>query len=97
MDIAQQLLICECSSSEHQMIMRYFEDDKDPFVYVDIYLSKKSLWKRIKHAVRYIFGYQCAFGAFEEVVLGADHIKTLEKVVEHMKRVEAKRLTANSD
>ena len=25
----QELLLCECASSEHQMIMRYFEDDLD--------------------------------------------------------------------
>ena len=61
----QELLLCECASSEHQMIMRYFEDDLESTVYVDVHLVKKSFWERVKYAIKYIFGYKCKYGYWD--------------------------------
>lgn len=91
MKTVQELLLCECASSEHQMIMRYFNDDDHPVVYVDVHLVKRNLWQRIKYAVKYIFGYKSKFGAWDEILLGPQHIKSLESVIKHLKDAEAKR------
>lgn len=88
----QELLLCECASSEHQMIMRYFEDDLEATVYVDVHLVKRSFWDRLKYAVKYIFGYKSKYGAWDEIILGPQHIKSLESVVKHLKDSEAKKL-----
>ena len=92
MNTTQELLLCECSSSEHQMIMKYFNDDNYPAVYVDVHLVKRSLWNRIKYAVKYIFGYKSKYGAWDEMILCPEHINSLQSVVNHLKKIEAKRL-----
>jgi hypothetical protein len=88
----QDILICECSSSEHQMIMRYFPDDDYPMVYVDVHLVKRSFWDRVKYALMYVFGYKSKYGAWDEIILGPKHINGLQNVVDHLKKIEAKEL-----
>lgn len=88
MNTEEILLTCECNCSEHQLIIKYF-DDEYPYVYVDMYLAPQSFWKRIKYAVKYVLGKQSKFGAFDEIILSDKHIKPLEKVVEHLKKAEA--------
>lgn len=92
MEMRQDLLLCECSSSEHQMIIRYFPDDDYPEVYVDVHLVKRSFFKRLKYAIKYLFGYQSKYGAWDEIVLNSQHITSLQDVVNHIKKVEAKKL-----
>lgn len=71
--------------------MRYFEDDLDAMVYVDVHLVKRSFWARVKYAVKYIFGYKSKYGAWDEILLGPQHIKSLESVVKYLKDSEAKK------
>ena len=87
----QELLLCECNSSEHQMIMRYFEDDQESTIFVDIHLVKRTFWDRLKYAVKYLFGYKSKYGAWDEIILGPQHIKSLESVVKYLKSSEAKK------
>ena len=87
----QELLLCECNSSEHQMIMRYFEDDQESTIFVDIHLVKRTFWDRLKYAVKYLFGYKSKYGAWDEIILGPQHIKSLESVVKYLKDSEAKK------
>jgi hypothetical protein len=77
-----KLIRCKCYSSEHIMIVD--EDLEDKLIYVHIHLSKKTLWKRFKHAVKYIFGYQCRFGAFDEMILDKENT---EDLYEMLKRI----------
>ena len=88
----QELLLCECASSEHQMIIRYFEDDQESTVYVDVHLVKRSFWDRLKHGLKYIFGYKSKYGAWDEIIMGPQHIKSLESVVKYLKDSEAKKI-----
>lgn len=87
----QEILLCECASSEHQMIMRYFEDDPESTVYVDVHLVKRSFWGRLKHGIKYIFGYKSQYGAWDEIIMGPQHIKGLESVVKYLKDSEARK------
>lgn len=84
------ILVCECASADHQLLIRHFENDQE--VYVQMHLSKKSFYERLIYGIRYIFGYQSRFGAFDEIVLGPQHINSLQSVVNHIKKVEAKKL-----
>lgn len=77
------LLICTCSSAEHQVVVTTF--DNEPEVYLSIHLTKHSFWKRIKEGIKYIFGYQCIYGAFEEVILDSTHIPQIENILKHLK------------
>ncbi len=89
-NIVQDVLVCACSSAEHQVILNYFKDDTDPFVYVHIHLATLPFWDRVKNALKYIVGYKCRYGAFEEIVLGPEHVSKLLSIVNHIKEIEVK-------
>lgn len=78
------LLLCDCSSAEHQMIVRWDNDDNE--VYVTINLPQhKSFWRRLWHGLMYAFGHKCRYGDFEEVILRKEDANNLQKVVDYLK------------
>ena len=78
------LLLCDCESAEHQLIVSW--DNNDNEVYVRVHLPNyKGFWKRLWHGLRYAFGYKCRFGAFEEVILRKEDADALQNVVNHLK------------
>lgn len=81
----RELFICSCENTEHQIVFSYFEDDDIHNVYATTYLSKKSFWKRLKYGIKYIFGYQSKYGAFDEFIFNSNDAERLEKVVEFLK------------
>lgn len=86
MDITKdnaQILVCGCSSKEHQIVIDHDTDDN--LVYCTIHLAPNTFWTRLKYGLRYIFGYQCRYGAFEEFILSDKHIDKLEAIVENLK------------
>lgn len=80
------ILTCECSSLEHIVVFTYWEDEKD--VYLSVHLKRLPLLKRIVYAVKYIFGYQCKYGAFDEIILGSKNYDRIMQIAEHIKADE---------
>lgn len=80
----RQLFICQCENTEHQLIFSYFSDD--PEVYVTIHLKpERSIFKRIKNAVKYIFGHRSRFGDFDEFLFKKEDADRLQVVVNRLK------------
>ena len=79
-----EILICKCENVEHQLIFRY--DTEYNVVYMETHLRKLSFWKRLATGIRYIFGYQCRYGAFDEFIFKPEDAGKLEKIVKHLKR-----------
>ncbi len=77
------LLICDCSSAEHQIIVRHDEDDK--LMYCSIHLAKLPFLERLKAGINYIFGYECRYGHFEEFILSEKHADKLEMIAKSLK------------
>ena len=75
------LLICECNSNEHQIIITKI----DGKIYATIHLKKISFFKRIVHGIKYIFGYKCKYGNFEEFILTSEHIAKINTMVSDVK------------
>ena len=48
------VLICDCSSREHQIIIEH--DNEDNLTYCHIHLVKHGFWRRLKAGLKYIFG-----------------------------------------
>ena len=73
-----EIIICDCSSVEHQMALR-FDDDKDlgRQVFVEIHLAALAWYKRLWLGIKYIFGYKCCYGNFEEVILSPKHARQI--------------------
>lgn len=78
-----ELFICQCNNIEHQLIFSYFLDDKE--VFVSVHLVSDSFWKRIWNAIKYIFGYKCMFGHFDEFIFKKQDADKLQKVVNFLK------------
>ena len=70
------VFICDCHSPDHNLIVLYDEDEYDgkiyPITYLYVHLNKKGVWKRLRYGIRYIFGYQCRYGAFDEFIFNPD-------------------------
>ena len=73
----QQLYICECYSPEHQMIFHPTDPNEERTIFVHVHLVKRPFWYRLKYVLKYIFGYQSRYGAFDEMILGPEHSKQL--------------------
>ena len=90
----KDLFVCSCHSTEHQMVVLYAEDEIDgmtyPMVYIHTHLNKRPFWQRVGYALRYIFGYQSRYGAFDEFIINSDDVEGIEKIVNYLKECEIK-------
>ena len=73
-----EILICDCSSTEHQLVLHY-DDDKDlgRQVFVEIHLVPLVWYKRLWLGIKYIFGYKCKYDNFEEMILSPKHARQI--------------------
>lgn len=74
------IIICDCGSDEHQMIIHH--DTEENSVFVHFHLSKRPFWRRVVAGFRYIFGYECKYGHWDEIVLNAEHADEFQNLVE---------------
>jgi hypothetical protein len=84
------ILICDCHSTEHQLIMIYEENEWDngesyPMCYFHIHLKKRPFWERVKYGIKYIFGRQCRYGAFDEFIFNPEDSDKLQNLVDYLK------------
>lgn len=79
-----ELFICECHNTEHQLIFSYF-DDEDDKVYVSVHLIPECrIWKRIINAIKYIFGYRSRYGHFDEFIFQKKDAHKLVKIAKYL-------------
>ena len=76
----REYFICSCENTEHQIVFSWFEDDDVANVYATIHLRKKSFWERLKYGIKYIFGYQSKYGAFDEFIFSPSDARKLERI-----------------
>ena len=74
------VLICDCSSREHQIIIEH--DNEDNLTYCHIHLVKNGFWRRLKAGLKYIFGYKCRYGQWDEFILKPEHANQLRELSE---------------
>jgi len=90
MEFKKDILICDCHSTEHQLIILYEEDEspngeKYPMCYFHIHLNKRPFWERVKYGIQYIFGRQCNYGAFDEFIFNPEDSDKLQELVYYLK------------
>lgn len=88
----QELFICRCGYTPHQVVIRTIDFDEDPEVYVEVALIADGFFKRLVHGIKYIFGYRNGFGAFDEIILRPEDAPRLQRVVDMLE--EARRRSA---
>lgn len=70
---------CACDSSEHLVRFTYDLDDPqdEAIVIMEPQLSNGSFFWRLRRAVRYLFGYKCKYGQWDETLLDPWQVKEL--------------------
>ena len=71
------ILICECKSLEHQLV--FTKDEDNVYRYVHL-VPESSIFKRIWYAIKYIFGYRCQYGHFDEFIFNKDDCSKLKEI-----------------
>ena len=94
MKLKEEIMRCECSSMEHIICFDLWDDE--PEVYVSIHLTKLNFWRRLKYATKYLFGYQCKYGAFDEIILGTKQYNKIMEIANHLKEFKEKDGRRNS-
>lgn len=82
--MTDELLICACSSDEHQIILH--KDEEDKMVYCSIHLVKLPFWQRLIRGIKYIFGYKCKYSNFEEFILDNRHTDKLKELIKFLEK-----------
>lgn len=85
----ERILVCDCSSVEHQLVFMWFPNDEDnidgdyPTVYVSAHLFafQNSFARRLWRGIKYILGYKCKYGQWDEVCLSNRHADKLQEIV----------------
>ena len=79
------IIICECNSTEHQIVVQYFDDGTYPECYLYIHLNKRPFIQRVIYGIKYIFGYQSKFGAFDEFIFDPKDADKVQQISEYLK------------
>ena len=58
--------------------------NKYPTCYVHIHLNKGTFWERLKYGIKYIFGHQSRYGAFDEFIFNPEDSPKLQNLVNHL-------------
>ena len=61
---------CACHSAEHNLQLAYYDDADDWELFASVHLVSRGLLSRIWTAIRYVFGYRCRYGEWEELLIG---------------------------
>lgn len=76
-------LICECKNIEHLVRFTRFED----MMFMEVHLVKLPFWKRVIHAIKYIFGYKCRYGDFDEFIFQSTDWDKLQDIANELKAI----------
>lgn len=77
-----EVLECACYSNEHIILLQGNEEDKE--IYLSIHLAQLPWYERIWHAIKYIFGYGCKYGNFEEIIITEKNAKKIKEYIENV-------------
>ena len=84
----KEIIICECNSTDHQIVFLYSDDEygdrKIPTCYAHVHLSKRPFWDRLKYGIKYIFGYKSRFGAFDEFIFNPEDAMKIGDLAEYL-------------
>jgi hypothetical protein len=84
-----EILICDCHSSEHQMIVYYSDDEiagsKIPMCYVHVHLNKRPFLSRLIYAFKYVLGKQSRFGAFDEFIFNSNDAEKVQSIANYLR------------
>jgi len=88
---------CVCESPEHQISFSYIPTYKcangiyqsPEEMYLSIYLSPvHKFWRRVLNGIKYMFGYRCKWGDFDNVCLDLTRVKEIREIMDRFIKEE---------
>lgn len=89
-----EILVCACHSTEHQIVIQ--KDEEDNLLYCSIHLSPLPWYERLINGIKYIFGYRCCYGDFDEFVFNQSHIQYLKEMIKFLEPEKSLGFSLNS-
>jgi len=93
-DTAKEFITCECGSPAHIAILEMFEWKKDGKI-IDVDISMhinfnpdQSIWKRLWHAVKYVFCHKNQNDGFGDIVLSDVNIDKIISFLSNVKTIK---------
>ena len=87
----KELLLCDCKSTEHLMVIHYDDDPEWDNVYMHIHLSPDGgFWTRLWRAIKYVFGHRSKYGDFDEFIFDPKDAHKFQKIATHLKKLKTK-------
>ena len=78
-----EVLLCSCRSEEHQILIHHYPEEQE--VIFSYHLnSSDGFWSRLRKGLRYIFGYKCRYGHWDEIILTPQHIPQFQRIIESL-------------
>ena len=86
-----ELIICQCHSTEHMIVFRYDDDPEWEEIYAHIHLSpNRGFWKRLWAGLKYAFGHTSKYGHFDEVIIKPEDHAKFQRIATHLKKSKPK-------
>ena len=83
-NITQEYIGCECKSPEHNFLLTLDQDDKT--LILTIFLANNYPWYiRVLKAIKYVFGYKCRYGHFDEMIVDSSNSTKLFELMKKFK------------
>jgi len=72
---------CECSHPKHYVDFCWYEDSGEDWneMNISVGMGKLPFWKRIVHAMKYVFNYRREIRDYDEVILTPEEVEVLGK------------------
>lgn len=80
----KEIILCKCGSVDHLMVVFFEEDEVSPTVYCQIHLNSKPWYERLVYGIKYIFGAQSRYGAFEEFIFDPKDKEKIENIAKYL-------------
>lgn len=81
------VLLCDCGSAEHQIIIhkdKDFSDNYREIILCPHLITYRNIFKRIWVAIKYIFGYKCKYGAWDSIIVSKQNYLPLKEAIEFL-------------
>lgn len=78
-----QFFECDCHDLEHLIKFELWIDKNDADLYLSVFLNQhRNFFKRIWIAIKYIFGYKCRYGHWDNWSLAIEDAERLKNLIE---------------
>jgi hypothetical protein len=87
----REIIICQCHSCEHQLLISKDEYDVNGYreVIIEPHLTTShKFFRRLLVGFKYAFGYKCKYGSWDSMVITTENYQPLKDAVQFLDGAE---------